>query len=118
MGNLGRYQEIVELAKRSGGVDAMIEMIKKGAVEDAAPKLVAGGLAAGAVIGAGAVKGYGWVKGKLTDRRVAVKNGENAERHLRAVVEHTETEPMGDATPGIAPDEEFCEEGEGDADRT
>ncbi|MBV7292468.1 hypothetical protein [Corynebacterium sp. TAE3-ERU16] len=65
MGNLGQYQEIVELAKRSGGVDPMIEKIQRKAVTKAAPKVFFAGLAAGAVIVPVAQPVVGWVKGRL-----------------------------------------------------
>lgn len=87
MGNLGRYQEIVELAKRSGGVDAMIDMIKKGAVADAAPKLVGLGVAAGAALTVGVTKGYGRIKQALASRHEAIQEGDAAEQELRDVVE-------------------------------
>lgn len=75
MGNLGRYQEIVELAKQSGGVDPMLDTIKKGAVADAAPKLIGVGVAAGAAVAVGIPKGYDWMKQTIASRRQAMKNG-------------------------------------------
>ncbi len=87
MSNLGRYQEIVELAKKSGGVDAMIDVIKKGAVADAAPRLVGAGVAAGAALTVGAAKGYSWVKRALASRREAIQSGDTAEEEFRGIVE-------------------------------
>lgn len=86
MGNLGRYQEIVELAKKSGGVDAMITRIQKGAVAQAAPKFIAIGLAAGAALTVGVSKGYKIVKQAASNRREAIHQGKAAERKLRTVV--------------------------------
>lgn len=51
VGNLGRYQEIVELAKRSGGVDSLIKQIKRRAVSKAAPRLVGTGRGIGTLFG-------------------------------------------------------------------
>ena len=60
MGNLGKYQEITELAKSLGGVENLVKFIEDGAVSKAAPKLVAAGVVAGGLLYAGgraAVKG-------------------------------------------------------------
>ena len=44
MSNLGGYQQIVQDAKRAGGVDELIKTISTSAVFDAAPKLIAAGV--------------------------------------------------------------------------
>lgn len=100
MGNLGRYQEIVEVAKRSGGVDAMLDVVKKGAVDDAAPRLMGIGAAAGAVLTVGVTKGPGWVRQALANRREHIQQAEAAEQELREVLHNHQ--PYEGAVP-LAP---------------
>jgi hypothetical protein len=50
MGNLGKYQDIVTDAKRAGGVDNLIADIEGSAVAGAAPRLLAVGAGAGALV--------------------------------------------------------------------
>ena len=50
MGNLGKYQDIVTDAKRAGGVDNLIAAIEGDAVAGAAPRLLAVGAGAGALV--------------------------------------------------------------------
>lgn len=50
MGNLGKYQDIVTDAKSAGGVDNLIADIEGSAVADAAPRLLAIGAGAGALV--------------------------------------------------------------------
>ena len=85
VGNLGRYQEIIELAKSAGGVDAMIEQIKRGAVAEAAPKLVGITLVVGAAIGACATTGVSRVKQAADHRREVQHKAQLAEKDLRLV---------------------------------
>ena len=50
MGNLGKYQDIVTDAKRAGGVANLIADIERDAVAGAAPRLLAVGAGAGALV--------------------------------------------------------------------
>ncbi|WP_132064288.1 hypothetical protein [Dietzia maris] len=93
MGNLGRYQEIIELAKSAGGVDAMIEQTKRGAVAEAAPKLVGITLVVGAAIGACATTGVSRVKQAADHRREVQHRAKLAEKNLRLVAKDGANEP-------------------------
>jgi len=89
MGNLGKYQEIVEAAKAVGGVDNLIGRIEAGAVAKAAPRLLGKGAALGAlgvtVVGtAGAVVKRAWENKKA---REAV--AEDAKAQLKVAVEES-----------------------------
>lgn len=88
MGNLGMYQEIVTQAKAVGGVDILVDQIKKGAVAEAMPKILAGGIVAGAAIGAGATKGWNLLKNKNKQRRATRSQGVVSEQELRSVIEN------------------------------
>lgn len=58
MGNLGLYQEIVEAAKKSGGVEAFLKNVERSAIAKAAPSLMRAGAdqAAPALMRAGALR--------------------------------------------------------------
>lgn len=96
VGNLGRYQEIIELAKSAGGVDAMIEQIERGAVTKAAPKLVGITLVVGAAIGACATTGVSRVKQAAGHRREVQHKARWAEEDLRLVARDGADEQEGD----------------------
>lgn len=86
MGNLGRYQEIVQAAKAVGGVDNLIGNIEAGAVAKATPGLLGKGAALGAaglatVVGAGAFVRRAWV-----DRKAREVLAEESKEALKAVV--------------------------------
>lgn len=108
MGNLGRYQEIVELAKRSGGVDAMLDVVKKGAVEDAAPKLIGVGVAAGAALTVGTTRGPGWVRQALVSRRERIQRAQAAEQELREALDAHQSSERFDARATEASDPASC----------
>ena len=106
MGNLGKYQEIVTDAKRAGGVDNLITGIESNAVAGAAPRLLAMGAVAGALVVLAArwsARRYGeWTSGREA-------RAETAKAQLRAAVEGaTDT----DAGQAAASDDEASREGE------
>lgn len=82
------YQEIVTQAKAVGGVDILVDQIKKGAVAEAMPKILAGGIVAGAAIGAGATEGWNLLKNKNKQRRATRSRGVVSEQELRSVIEN------------------------------
>ena len=90
MGNLGKYQDIVTDAKRAGGVDNLIADIEGNAVAGAAPRLLAMGAGAGALVVLAArwsARRYGEWKSEREARAEAAK------AQLRAAVEARPT-PM------------------------
>lgn len=106
MGNLGRYQDIVTDAKRAGGVDNLIADIESNAVAGAAPRLLAMGAGAGAIVVLAArwsAPRYGEWKSEREAR------AETAKAQLRAAVEAgTDT----DAGQAAASDDDAGREGE------
>ena len=106
MGNLGKYQDIVTDAKRAGGVDNLIADIEGNAVAGAAPRLLAVGAGAGALVVLAArwsARRYGeWKSGREA-------RAEAAKAQLRAVVgSATDT----DADQAATSDDEAGREGE------
>lgn len=117
MGNLGRYQEIVVLAKRYGGVDPLLEHVGRAAVEQAAPRLkrlaveqaaprlkrAGARRAAPGIIGmtlfagAGLLLGAAEVESRIKqtrDRRQVVRpDAQLSEDDLRPAAEHSADEP-------------------------
>lgn len=92
MGNLGRYQDIVEAAKAVGGVENLIENIEVGAVAKAAPALVGKGAALGAAGLAAAVALGTLAKRAWVDRVAREALAEDSKQELRsAVIGDTET---------------------------
>lgn len=84
MGNLGKYQDIVTDTKRAGGVDNLIADIEGNAVAGAAPRLLAVGAGAGALV----VLAARWsarLYGEWKSEREA--RAEAAKAQLRAVVD-------------------------------
>lgn len=85
MGNLGKYQEIVEAAKAVGGVDNLIEGIEAGAVSKATPSLLGKGAVLG-VLGVAAAKVATVVVTRALDARKArMAHADDAKEQLRAV---------------------------------
>ncbi|MEW2287062.1 hypothetical protein [Streptomyces sp. NPDC047841] len=91
MGNLGKYQDIVEAAKRAGGVDALIKIIQDAAVAKAYPGVFRKGAAVGAgagVVGTLVVGGVAvTVRRFLDDKRAREALANEAEKQLKAEVE-------------------------------
>lgn len=84
MSNLGAFQEITTAAKAAGGVDLLIKAIEKGAVQKAAPPLLATGLGAGVALGVGASLG---VKRWLDQRQAGKEAAEKAKVQLASEIE-------------------------------
>ncbi|MYS94789.1 MULTISPECIES: hypothetical protein [Streptomyces] len=91
MGNLGKYQDIVEAAKRAGGVDALIKIIQDAAVAKASPGVFRKGAALGAgagVVGTLAAGGVAvTVRRSLDDKRAREALANEAEKQFKAEVE-------------------------------
>ena len=87
MGNLGRYQDIVVVAKEVGGVNKLIEQIGEGAVSKAAPRIFGKGALVGALgtaatgVAAMAAKRY------LDNKKAGEALAEDAKAQLKAAVE-------------------------------
>lgn len=96
MGNLGKYQDIVTDAKRAGGVDNLIADIEGNAVAGAAPRLLAIGAGAGALV----VLAARWSARFYAEWKSGHEvRAEAAKTQLRAVVESaTDTDPDEVAT--------------------
>jgi hypothetical protein len=104
MGNLGKYQDIVTAAKAVGGVENLIGKIETGAVDKAAPGLVAKGAAigAGVVLGAAAAAAAGkryWARRKA---RIAI--ADDAKDELRVAIDEPATVGSADSRDGEQPD--------------
>jgi hypothetical protein len=92
LGNLGKYQDIVQAAKEAGGVDKLIENIGEGAVSKAAPKIYVRGALAGALGTAATGVATGVVvmaaKRYLDNKKAREALAEDAKAHLKAAVEN------------------------------
>lgn len=90
VGNLGPYQDIVVDAKRAGGVEALIELIKSEAAREAlvkaGPLLVAGGLAIG-VAGRELVE---FSKDQFAKRKAGKAAAAEAEEQLVELIEEAQ----------------------------
>lgn len=106
MGNLGRYQDIVTDAKRAGGVDNLIADIEGNAVAGAAPRLLAVGAGAGALV----VLAARWSACRYQEWKSGREaRAEEAKTQLRAVV-GSSTDADADQT--ATSDDEAGREGE------
>ncbi|MGX1598218.1 hypothetical protein ACWIDS_14295 [Dietzia maris] len=81
MSNLGPYQEITAAAKAAGGVDLLIKSLEKGAVQKAAPSLLATGLGVGVTLG---------VKRWVIQRKADLAVAEEAKKQLVSEIEDLE----------------------------
>ena len=101
MSNLGKYQELTELAKKLGGVDELIKTIGDGAVAKAGPGIyrkaaatTAGLIVVGASVYKAAAKLYKVREVKLHNRTARAAD---AEAELRAAL--AERENSADTEP-------------------
>ncbi|QHC65655.1 hypothetical protein GSU68_03040 [Rathayibacter sp. VKM Ac-2759] len=92
MSNLGAYESFTTQAGSVGGVENLIEIIEKAAVSKSAPKLIAGGLAAGLVVAAGAHQLYRFGSAKILERKGRRAASEAAKDELRDTGEATDTD--------------------------
>lgn len=104
MSNLGAFQEITTAAKAAGGVDHLIKAIEKGAVQKAAPSLLATGLGAGVALGVGVSLG---AKRWLGQRKADQDAAEEAKTQLASEIEvvsgapgDNDSQSDGDDGPG------------------
>jgi hypothetical protein len=90
LGNLGRYQDIVVVAKEVGGVDKLIEQIGEGAVSKAAPRIFGKGALVGALgtaaTGVAAMAAMA-AKRYLDNKKAREALAEDAKAQLKAAVE-------------------------------
>lgn len=87
MGNLGAYEEFSTAAKKAGGVDALLDVIKKAAFDkgssDGFTKGVVAGVVGGGLVVGGAVAAANRVRGAYKVRRT---KAEEAEAKLKDLV--------------------------------
>ena len=87
MSNLGRYQEFTTQAKAAGGVDALLDIIKRDAVSEAAPKYEGRGVIVGAIITAAAFGIAKFLRNKQHEREQNSRNAKKAEKTLHALTD-------------------------------
>lgn len=87
MSNLGPYQEFTTQAKAAGGVDALLDIIKRDAVSEAAPKYEGRGVIVGAIITAAAFGIAKFLRNKQHEREQNSRNAKKAEKALHALTD-------------------------------
>lgn len=87
MSNLGPYQEFTTQAKAAGGVDALLDIIKRDAVSEAAPKYEGRGVIVGAIITAAAFGIAKFLRNKQHEREQNSRNAKKAEKTLHALTD-------------------------------
>ena len=87
MSNLGPYQELTTQAKAAGGVDALLDIIKRDAVSEAAPKYQGRGVIVGAIITAAAFGIANFLRSKQHERDQSNRNAKKAEETLHALTD-------------------------------
>ena len=93
MSNLGKYQVLVELAKKLGGPDNLIKTIGDGAVAKATPRIFLKGVGAATTVFGFGVAVYKVTQSKLHSR--TARAGE-AEAELRAALAGSEDSTVAD----------------------
>lgn len=83
MSNLGKYQVLVEAAKKAGGPDSLIKNIGDGAVAKAAPGIFLKGVGVTTLLIGLGITGYKIARDKLRD---PIARGTEAEAELRAAL--------------------------------
>jgi hypothetical protein len=91
MSNLGPYQEFTTQAKAAGGVDALLDAIKRDAVSEAAPKFEGRGVIIGAIITAAAFGIAEFIRHKKHERDQSNQNAKKAEETLHALTDSSST---------------------------
>ena len=87
MSNLGPYQEFTTQAKAAGGVDALLDIIKRDAVSEDAPKYEGRGVIVGAIITAAAFGIAKFLRNKQHEREQNSRNAKKAEKTLHALTD-------------------------------
>ena len=87
MSNLGSYQEFTTQAKAAGGVGALLDIIKRDAVSEAAPKYERRGVIVGAIITAAAFGIAKLLRNKQHEREQNSRNAKKAEKTLHALTD-------------------------------
>lgn len=83
MSNLGSYQEFTTQAKAAGGVDALLDAIKRDAVSEAAPKFEGKGV----IITAAAFGIAKFLRNKQQEREQSNRKAKEAENVLHALTD-------------------------------
>lgn len=87
MSNLGRYQEFTTQAKEAGGVDSLLDAIKRDAVSEAKPKYEGIGVIIGAIITATAFGIVKFLRNNQQERKQSNRKAKEAEKALHALTE-------------------------------
>jgi|GEM_PF-3404781 hypothetical protein len=87
MSNLGPYQEFTTQAKAAGGVDALLDIIKRDAISEAAPKYQGRGVIVGVIATAAFVGIAKFLRNKQHEREQNSRNAKNAEKTLHALTD-------------------------------
>ena len=87
MSNLGPYQEFTTQAKAAGGVDALLDTIKRDAVIEAAPKQEGKGIIIGVLITATLAGIVELIRHKKHERDQSNQNAKKAEETLHALTD-------------------------------
>ena len=87
MSNLGPYQEFTTQAKAAGGVDALLDAIKRDAVSEAAPKFEGKGVIICAIITAAAFGIAKFLRNKQQEREQSNRKAKEAENVLHALTD-------------------------------
>ena len=87
MSNLGPYQEFTTQAKAAGGVDALLDIIKRDAISEAAPKYQGRGVIVGVIATATFVGIAKFLRSKQHECEQNSRNAKKAEKALHALTD-------------------------------
>ena len=87
MSNLGPYQEFITQAKAAGGVDALLDIIKRDAISEAAPKYQRRGVIVGVIATAAFVGVAKFLRNKQHEREQNSRNAKKAAKTLHALTD-------------------------------